>query len=778
MQKVLLVNGDERGSFVDKNRNIRMFGGEITAFLSMILLLLLGLVGTTLESARVNIGKSYADRSLQNAMDSLFTEYCIPIWEDYHIFLLEGEETEEQDVNYIRDTLYDYIEHTFSVDEMGGSTDLLDMNIQQLQIMDIVRAEDYNRELLLHEILEYSKYQVSESFFSDGEQVMEALDEVDACMTVMEKQMEAEQKMAEVNLEVLKFLSAVEGISVGATGIISKRNGLLKTETYFVKKFCPVAVTKENVGINHDIVWKSLQNTYCNPVSLLEQLEQEAESILVLTELAVAQAEAGEEVITVNYGGLYRLRAKLVREAKGVLKEIKNARKVLQVIKAKQSVFEKEAKELEEVYRAEEPRLSEESKTAFLKELESLKNFAGLESREETSVIAAILKMEDYLEENQKLVEQLLNTGVIFVGNNTASIEKYIGTLQQMKIKMRHYQVKELEFDYSSLIVEKEVENPVEAFSKVYKDNLLELVIKEPNSISRKAKKTQKRQMGEEEITKFQVEQQLQQLLLVNYIGEHFKCYTDEQKEGEEEPGGENGGVVNGENEQERLEKETVLDYEQEYLLSGKFSDRHNLAETVNKMVFTRSIINYIYLLTDKEKSDMAYGTAAALVGYSGMEPLVRLTKNIILFVWAAEEAIVDVSGLLQGKEMLIFKTKETFQITYEELLQFSRKLIQRKSGEMPDVTGEIAMNYEQYLQLLLILSSKERKLAGLAELIEDNIKIRYDNEFLLNNCIYGITVEGSFQMNEKFVSLPFVQQMLSTSGKGFLIDSRQSYCY
>ena len=74
---------------MDKKRKKPMLCGEITAFLSLIFLLILSLVGTSLESARVNVGRSFADRSLQNAMESLYTEYCRPLWEDYHLFFLD-----------------------------------------------------------------------------------------------------------------------------------------------------------------------------------------------------------------------------------------------------------------------------------------------------------------------------------------------------------------------------------------------------------------------------------------------------------------------------------------------------------------------------------------------------------------------------------------------------------------------------------------------------------------------------------------------------------------
>ena len=60
--------------------------GTITVFLSLILLLILSLLFTMIEGARVNTAKVFAERALTAAMDSTLAEYYGPLWEEYHIF--------------------------------------------------------------------------------------------------------------------------------------------------------------------------------------------------------------------------------------------------------------------------------------------------------------------------------------------------------------------------------------------------------------------------------------------------------------------------------------------------------------------------------------------------------------------------------------------------------------------------------------------------------------------------------------------------------------------
>lgn len=801
---------------MDKIKKDTFFCGEITVFLSMILLLILALVGTSLESARISVGRSYADRSVQNAMDSLFTEYCSKLWEDYHLFFIEGEESEEHDKEYIKNQVYYYLKDTFDFEEdkkdILEKMDLLDMGIGQVEVEDIVRAVDYEGELFLNEILEYSKYQVDEQFLSEGQKMVKSLEEVNSAIKVVEKQMEVEEQMSKVNREILEFISVVEGISVGKMGIEYKKNGTLKTETYFVKKFSPNEITKTDIGIDNEIVWTSLKASYINPISMLESLEGEASLIFHQLRALEEQAKAGSlntsMIVPISYTKFYSIKNNLMKEANGILAKIKEAKKILSNIKEKQSNCISETMQLEQVYKEEENNLSKTMQEAFSKELKELKIFSGLEENNvEASLISQILKMESSLNEKEKMIKELLKISNISIGGSSFEAANCIDKISVIKNHMKYYNPKEMKFDYSSFVVKKEVENPLESFSKQYKNNLLNLVLENPNTVSKKTKKSKlfeiensKKEKEETDyiknlkksVTKGYTEdvgsdigifnrlydakkwindtknQQFQKLLLTSYINEHFKSYETSKKE----------NVTEKNVEKESLEKETVLSYEQEYILAGNLSDKENLSETVTKIVFVRGMLNYIYLLTDLEKTKEAYETAVALVGYSCMAPLVQLTKNIILLVWALEEAIVDATALLQGKEVLIFKTKETFCISYEDLLHFDKQLVQTKAKELPQQNTKIAMGYEQYLQLFLNFLTKEEKLYRTMELIEGNIKLRYDDKFQFKNCIYGAKIKVDFYMDKKFISLPFVRKILNTKEEKFFIKSVQSYCY
>lgn len=66
------------------------FSGEITAFLSMIFILVLSLIGVMIQSASIHITKSMKRADMELAMESIFAEYHPELLKQYEIFAKEG----------------------------------------------------------------------------------------------------------------------------------------------------------------------------------------------------------------------------------------------------------------------------------------------------------------------------------------------------------------------------------------------------------------------------------------------------------------------------------------------------------------------------------------------------------------------------------------------------------------------------------------------------------------------------------------------------------------
>ena len=165
-------------------------------------------------------------------------------------------------------------------------------------------------------------------------------------------------------------------------------------------------------------------------------------------------------------------------------------------------------------------------------------------------------------------------------------------------------------------------------------------------------------------------------------------------------------------------ESEHVLDYEIEYLLSGKESDRQNLGTVVQKLLLLRFVPNYTYLKSSPEKIAQAealsltLGTITLVPGAS-----VALTEGILL-AWAFGESLVDIRALLKGNKVPLVKDTTSWQLSLSGLMKLG------EAGDLND--GQDAadgMGYEDYLRILLFLEDKEELSMRSLDLIEHNLR-------------------------------------------------------
>ena len=61
-------------------------GGQITVFISLILVCILALICGLLESARMAGARYYLQISAVSSLDSVMSQYYRPLWDQYRIF--------------------------------------------------------------------------------------------------------------------------------------------------------------------------------------------------------------------------------------------------------------------------------------------------------------------------------------------------------------------------------------------------------------------------------------------------------------------------------------------------------------------------------------------------------------------------------------------------------------------------------------------------------------------------------------------------------------------
>lgn len=622
--------------------------GEITVFLTLILIIMFSLVGTLIESVRVSALRTYSERNLRLGSESLFTKYCRPLWDDYHLFMLEGEAEDEQ---RIAGEIEKYLGNI-----TGAAYEETD---SQITVEEITRFTQYGGELYINEMAEYMKFHFPEVLFDIDKEGFEHLNTVKEDTKAIAGQLKIDERLAALNQSVLKIISLIEGITIVG--------GKVKVRSSFVKQLCPAEPSPSLVGVERKDLWEKLKKRY------------------------ITWNEIGE--------GKCRHLISVIDQA---VKEIIKLEKKLEKISA-------EIPDFSQIYKP------------------------GKEDK--------MIHMKPVLESNKRILESYLES---------LSIEEDKEGKENANEILRGYDISSLSFDYSDLVL-KSQESPFDKVKQNFHGNLLKLVAEDYSQISKAKIPAPPAFIGENKKESFS--------------GKYADCLKDyEVKDGSDITEGfemYSGGLSMEHTFRTALElayyqehfenyrtspiedKGKICLYEQEYLIAGGRTDQEALGRVADRILLVRTMFNYVYLLTDEAKGQEAFIAAAALVGFTGMEPLINLVKHVILIYWAAAEAVVDVGILFQGNEIPLWKSNQTYQVRFQELFFFGRKLIQEKvkKYDIPFTLG--THSYEDYLRIFLFLEARNNRLNRSLHLIQENMRIRYYDDFNIEKGIFGIKTRG-----------------------------------
>lgn len=829
--------------------------GSITVFLTMIMLSVLALAGTVMESARVHTAWRIGDRALLTAMDSQLTEYYRPLYEDYHLFFLnKGVDTDTMNGEELLSSIEEYLIYTFRPEEnlkyLNGILSVPNMDLYQLSLADlkmgrITKAVDYNGNIVINEAVEYMKYKSPASLVFDFKNQFKQFEEAGKSSEVIGKKLAAEESLSELNKDMLEIMELTEGLSSGRKGLKYGINGKIKTEKSFIKKFCPEGISAAALGIENSLVYESLRERYLAPNQMLQNMKKEIANIekwrerveslresLALLETAEDSGEEGsgeeeeskagsrrvlideieslEQSIEKSSSYVLRQKKSINNTAKEIIKKIDRAVEIIGGLQVKQEKAEAELGKFEVSLHENKEEISQSIYEGLSEDLKAHKEYVGLEksSDKSKSVIGSILAMKPILLENREILLQILLLEEQDSSNESGGLWYLNGWIDEAGTLMKGYRVKELRFSYGNLIHNKDVNNPLEALQSILSSSILELLVEDPSALSEKTmddpdslyqscmgeqngNETKTKDYGEllkdsdkkgyhgemagsfdglgdsyEFLDSLQASTDacMQKLLVYEYGKEHFKSYLS-PNEIPKKDGKEN-------------EKETVLHYEREYLIGGKAGDEDNLLAVTNQILFFRTVANFISILGDREKRNITYGTAAALVGFTGLEPLIRLTQTLILIGWSFEEAMIDTKALLDGKKIPFLKEGKKFSIAYHELFLFNKQMIRDKVSKLEDDPAGLGFSYDDYIRLFFLMQGSEKNSFRMMDLIENNIRLRYKHEFSMKHCIYGIQTEAEFTVPAKFISLPFVSKRLENGVKGWRHKVNLEYSY
>lgn len=337
------------------------------------------------------------------------------------------------------------------------------------------------------------------------------------------------------------------------------------------------------------------------------------------------------------------------------------------------------------------------------------------------------------------------------------------GEEQRLQRLWQDYDTETICFDYTGVEEKGGAPDPIDAMSGVWGDGILKLTCQNPEKISGAEaaeadhfarlygnQEEQKEDYGkrvtalagEKEVSLAGVlgdlgEYGMDEFCLDSYIQDRFSNYM-----------------------QKTSGWKRTLKYQWEYIVSGKGSDRENLHSVLNRILLIRIPVNFGAVYRDTAKKAEAYAAAAAVVGFTGLEPLIRLTQTLILLVWSFVESLVDIAGLLQGRHVPVLKSPSQILTSFPEIFGLSGKVVTKRAEKFGPARKN-SFGYREYLFLFMAVTRQSTRLYRIMDLIQWDMERNGYKEFQLGSCVFSLTVSAVVTFPTRFFRLPAIRGML-----------------
>lgn len=345
---------------------------------------------------------------------------------------------------------------------------------------------------------------------------------------------------------------------------------------------------------------------------------------------------------------------------------------------------------------------------------------------------------------------------------------------EKLKKLWQDYDTTSIVFDYTGATEAGGEEDPKDSFGDAWDKGILNLVCKSPSKLSSKTisspdsyaqyyEEQETSQDYENRVSDFTSKEEVSLTGLLGNIGSYsmdefcLDQYIARQF-----------GSYN----QKITDWKQSLDYGWEYIVAGKDSDQDNLKSVLNRILLIRTIVNFIAIQQDAAKKQEAYAAAAAIVGFTGLAPLITLTQTLILLTWSLVESLVDLAALLQERHVPVVKGPSDITTHFAQIFLINQNAIVGRASKLK-AQGKNSFGYKQYLLLFLMMTKQSTRRYRVMDLIQQNMKKNGYNGFQLGSCVYQIKVEGSFSFPTHFFRMTPIEVILGRKIKTYQTSSK-----
>lgn len=430
--------------------------------------------------------------------------------------------------------------------------------------------------------------------------------------------------------------------------------------------------------------------------------------------------------------------AQNISEIKKLCKDLKSTlKKVPDLIKK----YEKKADRMSEKIREIEnknadniSKLSESNREYIDGEISKFKEYVDKDSERRIeisalaglseSMISEVEELESDIESLQEMMEAEDDEEQDYdIGEAWNNLGSGIDTLTVMR----------LNFKYG--IADEEKEEKLKQVKELISDGIFSLVIPENREVSNKS--INRLSLPSNAITGGYSGRNLAQRLLVNeYMGTYFADFTDDI--------------------------DTPLSYELEYILNGDTSDRINLENAILKILAIREGLNYMHIISDASKMQSAQELATVISGVLCLPQITLLIKFLIIAVWALVESAIDLRCLLSGGKVPLIKSRDDWSADLDSIFD----ILNNNSLREKEASSR-GINYEGYLKMLLYIEEPVKRNFRMMDIMQLDIS-RSQNDFLINDMVYGIEVDIGCGAKRLFSEISFFSEEFGGLDSGY----------